>query len=68
LDKLAGLNGHQLKGSEPDIEGVAKIVLSDGVRGHIPYFVEPPARLTESSVQKSQMMLKVRGAVEKHQQ
>jgi nuclear GTP-binding protein len=31
-----------LKGGEPDIEGVARIVLSDWVRGRIPWFVEPP--------------------------
>ena len=28
-----------LKGGEPDIEGAAKIVLGDWVRGHVPYFV-----------------------------
>lgn len=44
LDKLARLKGRLLKGGEPDIEGVAKIVLSDWVRGRIPYFVEPPER------------------------
>ena len=47
LDKLARLKGRLLKGGEPDMEGVAKIVLSDWVRGRIPFFVEPPARPTQ---------------------
>lgn len=42
LDKLARQKGRLLKGGEPDLEGVAKIVLNDWVRGRIPYFVEPP--------------------------
>lgn len=46
LDKLARLKGRLLKGGEPDVEGVAKIVLSDWVRGRIPFFVDPPARPT----------------------
>jgi len=44
LDKLARMKGRLLKGGEPDIEGVAKILLSDWVRGRIPYFVEPPPK------------------------
>lgn len=44
LDKLARKKGRLLKGGEPDLEGVAKIVLGDWVRGRIPYFVEPPVR------------------------
>jgi ribosome biogenesis GTPase A len=33
LDKLARMKGRLLKGGEPHIEGVAKIVPSDWVRG-----------------------------------
>lgn len=47
LDKLARMKGRLLKGGEPDIEGVAKIVLSDWVRGRIPFFVPPPERPEE---------------------
>jgi len=47
LDTLARAKGRLLKGGEPDIEGAAKIVLSDWVRGRIPYFVAPPERSTE---------------------
>jgi nuclear GTP-binding protein len=44
LDSLARKKGRLLKGGEPDIEGVAKILLSDWVRGKIPFFVPPPER------------------------
>ncbi|KAG5335179.1 hypothetical protein C0989_002007 [Termitomyces sp. Mn162] len=47
LDKLARMKGRLLKGGEPDLESVAKIVLSDWVRGRIPYFVPPPERSEE---------------------
>lgn len=44
LEKLARMKGRLLKGGEPDIEGVAKIVLNDWVRGRLPFFVAPPER------------------------
>lgn len=44
LDKLARMKGRLLKGGEPDLDSVAKIILSDWVRGRIPYFVPPPER------------------------
>jgi nuclear GTP-binding protein len=44
LEKLARIKGRLLKAGQPDIEGVAKIVLSDWVRGRIPFFVAPPER------------------------
>jgi len=47
LDKLARMKGRLLKGGEPDMDGVAKILLSDWVRGKIPYFVSPPERPEE---------------------
>ena len=47
LDTLARAKGRLLKGGEPDIEGAAKIVLGDWVRGRIPYFVAPPERPEE---------------------
>ncbi|KAL5533826.1 NOG2 [Sanghuangporus baumii] len=47
LDKLARMKGRLLKGGEPDLEGVARIVLSDWVRGRIPFFVPPPERPEE---------------------
>jgi len=47
LDALARAKGRLLKGGEPDIEGAAKIVLGDWVRGRIPYFVAPPERPVE---------------------
>ncbi|KAI0964543.1 GTPase required for pre-60S ribosomal subunit nuclear export and maturation, partial [Taiwanofungus camphoratus] len=47
LDKLARMKGRLLKGGEPDLEAVAKIMLSDWVRGRIPFFVAPPERPEE---------------------
>jgi len=50
LDKLARMKGRLLKGGEPDLEGVAKIVLTDWVRGRIPFYVMPPEREGRSEV------------------
>ncbi|OCH93004.1 NGP1NT-domain-containing protein [Obba rivulosa] len=47
LDKLARMKGRLLKGGEPDLEAVSKIMLSDWVRGRIPFFVPPPERSEE---------------------
>ncbi|KAI6008912.1 NGP1NT-domain-containing protein [Pisolithus orientalis] len=44
LNTLARMKGRLLKGGEPDLDGVAKIMLSDWVRGRIPFFVPPPER------------------------
>ncbi|KAF8529776.1 NGP1NT-domain-containing protein [Hysterangium stoloniferum] len=54
LDKLARMKGRLLKGGEPDLEGVAKIVLGDWVRGRIPFFVEPPAREAGATVKEKE--------------
>jgi nuclear GTP-binding protein len=47
LDQLARAKGRLLRGGEPDLEGAAKIVLTDWVRGRIPFFVPPPERPDE---------------------
>jgi nuclear GTP-binding protein len=47
LDSLARMKGRLLKGGEPDMDGVAKVILSDWTRGRIPYFVSPPERSQE---------------------
>lgn len=47
LDRLARMKGRLLKHGEPDLEAIAKILLSDWVRGRIPYFVPPPERSEE---------------------
>ncbi|TDL21003.1 NGP1NT-domain-containing protein [Rickenella mellea] len=52
MDKLARMKGRLLKGGEPDLEGVAKIVLSDWVRGRIPFFVAPPERPAELNAEE----------------
>ncbi|KAF9486531.1 NGP1NT-domain-containing protein [Pholiota conissans] len=47
LDQLARKKGRLLKHGEPDLDSVAKIVLTDWVRGRIPFFVTPPERSEE---------------------
>jgi nuclear GTP-binding protein len=42
LSKYAQRTGKLLKGGEPDINAVAKMVLNDWLRGKIPYFAAPP--------------------------
>ncbi|KAG0703638.1 NGP1NT-domain-containing protein [Suillus ampliporus] len=58
LDTLARMKGRLLKGGEPDVDGVAKIILSDWVRGRIPFFVPPPERSEE--LNKTEAKLKAR--------
>ena len=43
LEKLARKGGRLLKGGEADMDGVAKMVLNDFLRGKIPWFTPPPA-------------------------
>ncbi len=42
LDLLARKGGRLLKGGEADVDGAAKMVLNDFVRGKIPWFTPPP--------------------------
>lgn len=42
LTKIAHSTGKLLKGGEPDINTVAKMVLNDWQRGKLPYFICPP--------------------------
>ena len=66
LEKLARMKGRLLKQGEPDLDGVAKIVLGDWVRGRIPFFVPPPERpeeLNEIEAKKAKKDLKGEGKV-----
>ena len=42
LELLARKGGRLLKGGEADVDGVAKIVINDFLRGKIPWFTPPP--------------------------
>ncbi|CAF1666523.1 unnamed protein product, partial [Didymodactylos carnosus] len=42
LEKLARKSGKLLRGGEPDIQTVSKMVLNDFQRGRLPHFVKPP--------------------------
>lgn len=50
LELLARKGGRLLRGGEPDVDGVAKMVLNDFLRGKIPWFTPPP--ITESGEEK----------------
>ncbi len=42
LDALARKGGRLLKGGETDVDGVAKMILNDFLRGKLPWFTVPP--------------------------
>ncbi|GLA05587.1 GTPase required for pre-60S ribosomal subunit nuclear export and maturation [Aspergillus niger] len=42
LSLLARKGGRLLRGGEPDLDGVAKMVINDFLRGKIPWFTAPP--------------------------
>jgi nuclear GTP-binding protein len=42
LELLARKSGRLLHGGEPDVDGVAKMVLNDFLRGKIPWYTPPP--------------------------
>lgn len=48
LEALAKQTGKLLKGGEPDVTAVSKMVLHDWLRGKIPYYTAPPANETAS--------------------
>uniref|UniRef100_UPI00398E780C nucleolar GTP-binding protein 2 n=1 Tax=Pristiophorus japonicus TaxID=55135 RepID=UPI00398E780C len=50
LEKLAFRMGKLLKGGEPDIQTVSKMVLNDWQRGRIPFFVKPPNAVVSSQL------------------
>lgn len=52
LELLARKGGRLLHGGEPDVDGVAKMVLNDFLRGKIPWFTPPPI-LEGSAVKES---------------
>uniref|UniRef100_A0A3Q0SFC9 Nucleolar GTP-binding protein 2 n=1 Tax=Amphilophus citrinellus TaxID=61819 RepID=A0A3Q0SFC9_AMPCI len=52
LEKLAFRTGKLLKGGEPDLATVSKMVLNDWQRGRIPFFVKPPGPEGDQEVGK----------------
>lgn len=58
LEKLAFRTGKLLKGGEPDLPTVSKMVLNDWQRGRIPFFVKPPGVETDEE-NKAQAMLEM---------
>ncbi|KAI7487252.1 nuclear/nucleolar GTP-binding protein [Hortaea werneckii] len=50
LELLARKGGRLLKGGEADVDGVAKMVLNDFLRGKIPWFSPPPSSSSATKV------------------
>ncbi|MCJ1313755.1 GTPase required for pre-60S ribosomal subunit nuclear export and maturation [Agyrium rufum] len=48
LEALARKGGRLLKGGEADLDGVAKMVINDFLRGKIPWFTVPPSKSGEA--------------------
>lgn len=53
LELLARKGGRLLKGGEPDVDGVAKMVLNDFMRGRIPWFIPAPVQEGDADAQES---------------
>lgn len=49
LEKIALKSGRLLKGGQPDIGTVARMVLNDWQRGRIPYYIPPPNTSNDST-------------------
>uniref|UniRef100_A0A8C5EYD0 Nucleolar GTP-binding protein 2 n=1 Tax=Gouania willdenowi TaxID=441366 RepID=A0A8C5EYD0_GOUWI len=62
LEKLAFRTGKLLKGGEPDLPTVSKMVLNDWQRGRIPFFVKPPG--PEGDPEMREKLLLVEGPLE----
>lgn len=52
LELLARKGGRLLKGGEPDVDGVAKMVLNDFMRGRIPWFIPAPVEGGDADAQE----------------
>uniref|UniRef100_A0A8D0EUN7 Nucleolar GTP-binding protein 2 n=1 Tax=Strix occidentalis caurina TaxID=311401 RepID=A0A8D0EUN7_STROC len=57
LEKLAARTGKLLKGGEPDMQTVSKMVLNDWQRGRIPFFVKPPNAETHPQLVEEQVAI-----------
>lgn len=53
LEMLARKGGRLLKGGEADMDGVAKMILNDFLRGKIPWFSAPPKQLGDEAVEST---------------
>lgn len=61
LELVARKSGRLLKGGEADVDGVAKMVLNDFLRGKIPWFTPPP--LLDGQEEKEQGIEGRKGAL-----
>lgn len=59
LEQFCRKSGRLLKGGEPDVNTVSKMILSDFQRGRLPYFVSPPNTNTGQENDKKQSLTPV---------
>lgn len=52
LGQLANITGKLNKGGEPDIHTVAKMILTDWIRGNIPFYSVPPQEVVEEPIEE----------------
>jgi len=65
LTQLAVMGGKLNKGGEPDLHTVAKMVLTDWIRGNIPYYCVPPVEGDDSEMDDLVNVKGVEMAIEK---
>lgn len=54
MTKIAHSSGRLLKGGDPDINSIAKLVLNDFQRGKLPYYVMPPKTTANETADESE--------------
>uniref|UniRef100_A0AAR2LYB7 Nucleolar GTP-binding protein 2 n=1 Tax=Pygocentrus nattereri TaxID=42514 RepID=A0AAR2LYB7_PYGNA len=67
LEKLAFRTGKLLKGGEPDLSTVSKMVLNDWQRGRIPFFVKPPEQQSTETTEDTEQDVSLQQK-QKHEQ
>jgi len=53
LEKFAQKSGKLLRGGEPDLQTVAKMVLNDFQRGRLPHYMMPPGYVEDEQQEKT---------------
>ena len=57
LELLARKGGRLHHGGEPDVDGVAKMVLNDFMRGKIPWYLPPPTAEDAEAEEKEDLVV-----------
>eukprot|EP01087_Luapelamoeba_hula_P019073 TRINITY_DN626_c0_g1_i1.p1 TRINITY_DN626_c0_g1~~TRINITY_DN626_c0_g1_i1.p1 ORF type:complete len:769 (-),score=191.50 TRINITY_DN626_c0_g1_i1:137-2443(-) len=63
LTQLAKKRGKLVRGGDPDINAVARIILTDWQRGRLPWYVMPPQREELAAIEKAKEPLPLAGCI-----